>query len=192
MIHKYIPLALFVMSMPLQADLTHDLSTIARKIDSSNEKYTTAINQEKPCKLVKLAKSSQIPYGIWFDPTKWRIMKNFHPAAELSFALKDKEAYAFMINEKVEVSMDMLVDFVLENITNAAEVIKILQIEERVINDLPITYLRVDATINDINISYLIYLFSNGEEIIQLFGFSHDGKYLQDLESFINGLCKVE
>lgn len=192
MIYKYIPLALFVMSMPLQADLAHDFSQIARNIESSNEKYPMATHLEKPCKVFKLAKSSQIPYGIWFDPTKWRIMKNYHPAAELSFALKDKDAYAFMINEKAKISMDVLVDFVLENITDAAEAIKILQIEERVINDLPVTYLRVDATINNINISYMIHLFCNEAEVIQLFSFSHDGKYLQDLESFINGLCKVE
>ena len=151
----------------------------------------TSAKFKKSSQAVQLAKSTRIPYGIWFDPSKWQITKNYNQAAEISFGLKGKDAYAFMINEGIKAPMDTLTNFVINGFTQGAEDFNVLNIEDRIVNGLPIKYLRIDATIGGININYMIYLYCGNDEIVQIYGYCY-GKHFQEVESFLNGFSRAK
>lgn len=149
------------------------------------------VNNNKNKKAVKLAKSNRVPYGIWYDPLKWKITKNFNADAEISFGLIGKDAYAFMITEAIKAPKDVVTNFVIDNMTQVAEDVNIIQIEDRIVNGLPITYLRIDATIMGMRINYMIYLFCGNSEIIQIYTYSY-GNFFLELEDFLNGISKAK
>lgn len=144
---------------------------------------------KKSSKAVQFAKSNRVPYGIWFNPVKWEITNNFNNAAELSFKLSDKDTYAFMINEGFKAPIETITNHVIENMSSISQNYKILEIEDRNVNGLPVKYIRADATIQGININYMIYLHCGEKGTVQLYGYTY-GKNFKELEEFLNGLSK--
>ena len=153
-------------------------------------KYIASIKYEKNAKAVQFAKSNRIRFGIWFDPVKWQITKNYNEAAEISFGLKGRDAYAFMINEGIKAPKDVVINFILDNMAGVSEQFNVIQVEDRIINGLPVTYLRIDAMISGVHVNYMIYVYCGDNEIIQLYAYSY-GSNFKDVEDFINGLSKA-
>ncbi len=158
---------------------------------SQTAKANATEHFKKSSKAVQLAKSSRIPCGIWFDPVKWQITKNYNNDAEISFGLKGKDAYAYMINEGITAPIDILTNFVVGGLMDISEDFSIIEVEDRIVNGLPVKYLRVDALISGININYMIYLYCGKDELVQIYAYSF-GKHFQDLEDFLNGFSKVK
>lgn len=144
---------------------------------------------KRSSKAVQFAKSHRIPYGIWFNPIKWEITNNFNNSAEISFRLSDKDTYAFMINEGFEAPIDVITNHVIENMNTVAQNYKIIAIEDRKVNGLSVKFIRADATIQGININYMIYLHSGEKGTVQLYGYTY-GKNFKELEEFLNGLSR--
>lgn len=95
------------------------------------------------------------------------------------------------LTESIKVPKNVLIDFVIDNMMNVAEHVNIIKIEDRLVNGLPVTYLRVDATIWGIDINYMIYLHCGSGETIQVYSYSY-GNFFKDLENFMNGLSKLK
>lgn len=176
-----------------QAVLDDEINFLSSKANNSNEftEHRALKKTKKNSKAVKLARSTRVPFGIWYDPVKWKIANNFNSCAEFCFSLTGKESYAFMINESVRVPKNVAINFLIENVLKIAEYVDVLMIEDRMVNGLPVTYLRIDATIMDVDLSYMIYLYCGQSETIQLFTFS-DGSNFKEMESFLNGFSKLK
>jgi hypothetical protein len=183
MIPEAVAKALEPEAQAIGMDATHEMDEIF--VSKGIQNYIKNKNA------VKLAKSNKVPYGIWYDPVKWNITKNYNNDAEFSFGLIGKDAYAFMIAESIKAPKDIVTNFVIDNIMKGSEDVEIIKIEDRIVNGLLVTYLRIDATIFGVRINYMIYLFCGEHEIIQIFAYSY-GSFFPDLEDFLNGLSKAK
>lgn len=76
-----------------------------------------------------------LSYGIWFDPVKWETTKNYNKSAEFSFALKGKDAYAFMICEGIKIPYDTVLNLIINDFEEVSEEFSVLAIEDIIVMD---------------------------------------------------------
>lgn len=164
------------------------LSTQVTEAKSASEKKAKPESFKKSSKAVQFLKSSRNSYGIWIDPVKWNLTKNFNNDAEFSFSLKGKDAYAFVINEGANIPMEFMTDFIINNFKESSESYSILAVEDRLVNGLPVKYIRADAMTNGNYISFMIYAHSSEKGTVQIYTYSY-GNNLIDLEGLLNGLA---
>jgi hypothetical protein len=158
-------------------------------IDTNKTVFTKAGNASF------LVKSSKTNCGIYLDPKKWSFKKtDGDKASEFSFNLKNKDAYAMLISEKMEVPFETLKMAALENAKKAAPDIKVTKQEYRKVNNNIVLLLQMDGTIQGMKFTYFGYYFSSPAGTNQLLTYTSSNlltEYRKELEEFLNGFVTI-
>jgi hypothetical protein len=110
---------------------------------------------------------------------------------EYNFRLKGQDAYGMIISERIETSIDALLDLAYQNAQRVATGAKIVKKEVRNVNGTTIYYLEMHGTIQGVKFVYFGYYFTSENGTIQFLAFTSNTlleRYKKNMENLINGL----
>jgi len=158
-------------------------------VKTEKPQSTSPIIKYQPSK--KLVKGKRETYGIWLDENKWRIAEvKFNPTAEFCFAHTAGDAYAMIIEERIQMPLETLKNAVFENAKKAAPDAQIIFEEKRTINNYEVLYMKMKGTVQSIPFTYLGCYYAGNAGTIQLITFTAQDlfdKFESDFIDFING-----
>jgi hypothetical protein len=164
-----------------------------------NEEKEIKINTTKYSKNSKstfIVKSSKIDIGIYLDPTKWNFKKATHnDEAEFEFNMKNRDLYALLITESIEIPIENLKNIALINGRSVAPNLKIVNEEYRTVNNLRVLHLEMQGTLEGIDFTYYGYYYSDENGTIQFLTYSSK-KLMKELknecEELLNGFVVLK
>lgn len=158
-------------------------------------KYDSEKMSKVDAKSAKFIRSKKVPFGVWFDPNVWTVSKKkINADSEFEFSLKNDDTYAFLINEKVGLSYDLVKSALFNQLESFGERVSLITEEKRIVNGLPIRYLEIEIEVKGVLVSYMLYILVGDEETIQLGAFSTGKQRDQNkpvIEKFLNGLSRA-
>lgn len=162
----------------------------------ANEITLNAQEFSKPVNASFLLKSQKTNVGFWLDPKLWKFGKpQDNPDAEYELELRGEDLYGVIISEKVEFPLINLRDIALENARSVAPDIQIIEQDFRMVNNNKVLFLRMDGTMQGMNVSYYGYFFSSEKGTTQFILYTAQN-LLEDYKSIgndlLNGLVVVE
>ncbi len=139
-----------------------------------------------------ILKSQTLPdVGMYLNPKKWSFKKADSEAeAEYKFTLKDKDAYAMILTERIEVPLETLKGLALDNAKKIAPDMKIVFEEYRIVNDKRVLCMQMDGTTQGIKFSYFGYYYSYSAGTTQFLAYTSQNLlsgYKSDIEELLNG-----
>jgi hypothetical protein len=150
----------------------------------------------KPSNASFLVKSNKVNYGVYIDPQKWTFKKGEHgDASEFVFDLKEEDAYAMFISEKLEIPLETLKGIALENAKEVGPDIKIVKEDYRRVNRKLILFLQMEGSIQGIKVTYSGYYYSSPSGTLQLVTYTTSNlfdEYKAVLEDFLNGFVTLD
>jgi hypothetical protein len=158
-----------------------------KEIKTNNETF----NKSKDATF--FLKSKNLPeVGIHLNTKKWTFEKSkSEKPSEYEFELKDKDAYAMIITERIEVPLDALKSIALENAKAIAPDMKIIFEEYRMVNDKKIFCMQMNGTVKGIKVAYLGYYYSYENGTLQFLSYTSQSlfkEYKDEIETLLNGL----
>ncbi|MCB1111739.1 MAG: hypothetical protein H7A37_04450 [Chlamydiales bacterium] len=181
-----------VVADPISAITTEGKRAILN--DDGTWKYAEAAIHDKKPAAQKFAKSAKTPYGVWYDPTIWtKLTQSLNEDAEISFSMKGKDVYAMFISEEIAIPLDTMREVLIEHLESVADNVVVNEEDERQVNGLPVKYMQIDADIQNLPFSYMIYIHTGEEETVQIYTFTFRKLLEQQraaMEEFLNGLAK--
>ena len=161
------------------------------EIRTSAEKFT------KPANAVFLLKSTRFNVGFWLDPKKWQFNKStdISSAEEFEVKLKEKDCYAIIITEKIEVPLESLKEIALKNAHDAAPDTEIIREEYRMLNGLKILCLQMAGSIKGIKFMYYGYYYSSPNGTLQYLTYTSQNlfsTYEKEMLELLNGLTEIK
>lgn len=161
------------------------------KTENTTPIDTNRISFKKNDKAGFQVKSNKVSCGVYIDPKKWSFSKNKgDDASEMSFTLKEKDGYAMLITEKIEIPFETLKMAALSNAREVAPDVSIVKEEYRKVNDKFVLMLQMSGTLSGIRFTYLGYYYSSPNGTVQLITYTASNlfnEYAADLEDFLNG-----
>lgn len=154
------------------------------KIKTIKKKFTKSENA------TFLLKSKINNSAFFINPKKWSVNK-MSGDKEYTFELKNKDLYAMVITEEIEVSIEALAIAGYNNAKTVAPDIQVLQKEYRIVNGNKLIYMEMVGTITGIKAIYVGYYFSNSSgstQFVTYTGASLINKYKPEMIEFLNGL----
>ncbi len=131
---------------------------------------------------------------IQFDAKKWTSAETAE-AGRFSLKHKTGDGYGLVITERVPVPLDSFPAIALENAKKADPNAKITFQEKRTVNGLEVWFLKIEAVVKGIPLSYRGYYYSGSKGAVQLLTFTSAGlmgEYESDFMALLNGLRKGE
>jgi hypothetical protein len=145
----------------------------------------------KPASAQKLFRTDRGNFGIWYDEKKWVAPKKPDEERWL-FSLIYGDAYVVVIPEEIKIPVTSLKKFLLERLKGSkASGVKVVFEENRVVNSREVLCLKIDLTLEGIEVRYYGYLYGGEEGTIQVLAYTGQSifdKYQQELTNFLNGL----
>lgn len=145
---------------------------------------------------ISLIRSQKNNFGVWYDPTKWKLEKeNSNEDAEFQFEIKKGDGYAMAITERIQIDLENLKDIALINARKAAPDIVIEKEDDRFVNGNLIKCIQMSGTATGVKFTFFGYYYSDENGTIQLVcytGKSLFNSYQKDFEELLNGLVTVE
>lgn len=162
--------------------------------------YTTrldTVDYKKDANATFLVKGKAIKYGVYIDPKKWRFKadEDDNTAHEYQFTLKNGDAYAMLIPERTELTLELLKMAAVENAKNVSPDAHISREETRRVNGHIITMLELRGSIKDLPFVYIGYYYVGKQGTIQFVAYTTESlikENQKDLESLLNGLTLLE
>lgn len=144
-----------------------------------------------------LVKSKNVNIGIYINPNKWAFLPHGDNEVnpEFRFSFKPSEAFALLISEKTEISLDNMAQIALINAQRASLDARIVKEEYRIVNNQKVLLLQINGTIKGIRFVYLGYYYSNENGTIQLITYTSEKLFnglKKELEEFLNGFVVVK
>jgi hypothetical protein len=143
-----------------------------------------------------VVKSKKANIGIWINPKDWSFTKSAsNEDAEFQFQKKGEDLYAMLIAEKIEIPLEALKNIALQNAKTASTDIKVVNEEYRNVNGIKVLMMHMAGTVQGMKIVYCGYYYSNDSGTIQLLTYTSENllkNYHDDIETFLNGLVKLE
>jgi len=143
-----------------------------------------------------LVKSKKLNIGIWIDPKKWSFTRGTeNDAFEYQFQKKGDDLYAMLISEKMQIPIETLKRVAVENAMGVAPDIKIVKEEYRLVNGIQVLMLRMEGTIQGMEVTYFGYYYSNSNGTIQLISYTGQNLFSgfkDDIVDFLNGLVEIK
>lgn len=143
-----------------------------------------------------LLKSVKENFGVWLNKGKWDYQPStINSFAEYQFKHNAYEIYALMISEEVEVPLLSLRDIALENAKAATTKFKLAEQELREVNGREVVMLQMNGVVQNLNISYLGYYYTNENGSVQLLTYCSSNLFKKrraEMEEFLNGLIALE
>ena len=143
-----------------------------------------------------VVKSKKANIGIWINPKDWSFTKSAsNEDAEFQFQKKGEDLYGMLIAEKLEIPIEALKNIAIQNAKSVATDIKVVSEEYRNVNGIKVLMMQMAGTIQGMKIVYCGYYYSNDTGTIQLLTYTGENllkDYHNDIETFLNGLVKLE
>ena len=166
------------------------------KTETASKIDTSRIIYKKNEKASFLVKSNKLSCGVYIDPKKWSFSKNKgDETSEIGFTLKEKDGYAMLITEKIEIPFETLKVAALSNAKDVAPDVSIVKEEYRKVNNRFVLMLQMAGTLSGIKFMYFGYYYSSPNGTVQLITYTSSNlfiDYADDLEDFLNGFVIIE
>lgn len=160
------------------------------KVDTNSMKFT------KNTQANFLVKSKKVNCGIYINPKSWGFEKSdSEDAQEFSFNCKEKDIYAMLITEKIEIPLETLEEIAVQNAKKAAPDIKVIKHEYRTVNDKMVLFIQMQGSYKGIKFTYLGYYYSWPSGTIQFVAYTSSSlvdEYKKDILDFLNGFTITE
>jgi len=173
--------------------------------DDGTWAYAEAGKKDKPAagSEYKKDKKAELAYTgkrgkftLTLVPDAWaRLEKSINPLAEVSFKNDAGDVYAMVVAERLQVPLPALKKAVLDNMKRVDSESKVLLDEKRTVNGLAVVCLTVEANVQEIPLTYHVYLYSGDEGSIQLMTWTGRKLFQEskaDMEAFLNGFEVVK
>lgn len=151
----------------------------------------TSLYRTSP-RATKGIKGVNIPYTFWYNNYAWEESPSLNEHAEKSFRYTEGEAYAIIVTDKHQFSLDDLDDIIIKNAkASGFEQAKIVTIEKRNVNGSELLFIHWDALLNGKKIDFLSYVYSSkiGSIFLHTYTASADlHKNYKGMECFLNGI----
>lgn len=161
-----------------------------KEIKTNPTKYT------RNAKSTFIVKSNKIDIGIYIDPSKWNFKKAIHnDEAEFEFNMKNRDLYALLITESIEIPLENLKNIALINGRSVAPNLKIINEEYRTVNNLRILHLEMQGTLEGIDFTYYGYYYSDENGTIQFLTYSSQkmmSELKRECEELLNGFVVLK
>lgn len=157
------------------------------KINKADSELTTTSGSSTSF----LVKSKIANVVINTNTEKWVVKKSDDGTSEYLFTLKDKDAFAMLITERIEMPLETLKKAALTNAQNASPDVKLVDEEVRTVNGSKILFMQMDGTVEGIKFSYLGYYFSSEKGTIQFLTYTTQNllkENRQDMEELLNSM----
>jgi hypothetical protein len=136
-------------------------------------------------------KAPKGPFGVWMNSQKWTLKDSKEETGnKLTFTHKSGDAYAMMIGERVQLSLDALKKAALENAKGVAPDIKIVSDEKRTVNGKEMMCLKMSGTIETTPFVYYGYYYGGSEGTLQVICYTSANlfdEFKGDFDDFLNG-----
>ncbi|SDM08269.1 hypothetical protein SAMN05421823_110108 [Catalinimonas alkaloidigena] len=142
-----------------------------------------------------LVKSDRVDIRVYINPKQWSFGKaQSNDAAEFQFKLKDEDAYAMFISERLEVPLESFKEIALTNGRNAAPDIRVVKEEYRMVNGRKVLCLQMKGTVQGMKVIYYGYYYSFAGGTVQLITYTAQNmlqRYESSMEKLLNGLVAL-
>ena len=184
-----ITLALFLISSYTVFAQTHAVTDNGEEVILNNDgtwKYanitpsydtkidTAIITKDKTATF--LVKSQKVPIGVWINPKKWKFAPYSGNATsapiEYMFTMKDEDAYAMLITERVEAKPQIVRDLILSHAKQIDPNAHMTREEIRTVNGTTCYMLEYEASNKGLLFHYMGYIASSQAGKIQFFRFT--------------------
>jgi hypothetical protein len=143
-----------------------------------------------------LIKSKKNNYAFWVDKSKYSFKKaEGNLDAEYEIQIKDKDAYALIISEEIEVPLENLVNIALQNAQVLDPNMKVVEKEYRIVNGLKLLMMKMEGVYEGIPLVYFGYYHSSTNGTLQYISYTSQKlfqKYKIELETLLNGMVLLE
>lgn len=144
----------------------------------------------------QLQKSNKCDIGFYYNSKKWTKLKApVNPSSEFSFKNNEKDLYATIIAEQIEVPLDTLAAIAITQAKTATTGLEVAEKEYRTVNGKKVLMVSMTGTIKGIKFTYLNYYYSGPSGSVQILTFTAQNLfklYRKDAEDFLNGLVAYE
>lgn len=153
------------------------------------ERSAQALN--KPGSADYLVRGRTGMYGIWVDQEKWAVSpRQYSDASDLSFYHEDRNAFALVIYEAMQIPKETLQEGVLENARAIDPDAKVMWAEERTVNGVDLLALKMEFSIEDVPFVYYGYYYVGDIGTVQVITYTGKAmfaEYEKDFSDFLNG-----
>ena len=128
------------------------------------------------------------------DPEAWHFAKSEggDAYAEFEFQLKGQDLYGMAITERIEIEKHELAKIAFENAQAAGTNSSVIKKEYRKVNNTPVIYMEMLATLHGIEFKYHGYYYSNATGSTQLVVYTAVNladKYAAEINKILNGFA---
>jgi hypothetical protein len=155
------------------------------------DKESAGGKYDRPTDSKLFVKATRGTFGVWINEEKW---KQSAPADEagskITFEHKKDDAYAMVISERIQLTMDGLKNAALNNAIGVAPDTKIVFEEKRVVNGKEVLCMKMAGTLKGIAFFYYGYYYGGTEGTLQVVTYTSANlfdEYKGDLEEFLDG-----
>ena len=129
-------------------------------------------------------------FRIRYDDSKWLIQSE-PDGSKWKFTLRGEDVYAIIIPEGLAAQTRALKEVALNNLRKAAKQVNIVKEETRKVNGKDVLFMHVDATVNEIPLTYYYYIYGDNRGVVQLIVYttpSQQARYEPAIFDLLNGL----
>ncbi|MEH0167034.1 hypothetical protein ABT392_09210 [Paucibacter sp. JuS9] len=139
-----------------------------------------------------LLKSTKNKAAAWIDPKKWTFRKTEGntEASEYKFKHKEADVYGMLITEQIEIGLENLAQLALENAKKFAPNARIVSQEYRMVNGIKVIRMRIDASAQGANFTYVGHYMSDKSGSTQFMVYTSTNlidRNLAEIDEFLNG-----
>jgi hypothetical protein len=150
----------------------------------------------RPPGATMLLAGRQVPYGIWIDQSRWRLIDpKQNAAAEHEFMHASGQAGALIVSEPTKITPDNWKQIVINNARREAPDARITREEKKTVNGVPVLLLQSEGTGSMGPFIYYGYYYAGPRGAVQVVTYTFGGtfeQYRADLTAFLNGFVVLE
>lgn len=144
-----------------------------------------------------LVKGQTVKYGVYIDPKKWTFKseKQEGSSQEYTFSLKNEDAYAMVISERMELTQELVKSAAVENAKSVAPDVHITREETRKVNNQIVWLMEMQGTIQGVPFVYIGYYYVGKVGTIQFIAYTTQSllkQYKAEMETLLNGLVLLD
>lgn len=138
----------------------------------------------------------QVPYGVWLDLSRWRVVDpKQNLAAEYEFAHLGGQAGAIVIAEPMRIPPESWKQIVLNNARREAPDARITREERKMVNGVPVLVLQSEGTGALGPFVHYGYYYAGARGAVQVITYTFAGtfeQYRAELAAFLDGFVVLE
>lgn len=159
-------------------------------------KANGAATLRRPPGATVLLAGRQVPYGVWLDLSRWRVVEpKQNPAAEYQFTHLGGQVGAVVIADAMRVPPETWKQIVLNNARREAPDARITKEEHRTVNGVPVLALQSEGTGGLGPFVQYGYYYTGARGAVQLVTYTFAGtfeQYRAELTTFLDGFVVLE